>query len=668
MLKKLAPNAKLAWTAILIFLAVFGLTVPFCGLYLDDFGLVLELQNATGKQLWWYFQHYVPGRFLHIPLLLAILKLSGGSIAGIHLISLAVDAANVGAAFLLAYSLTGLASLALPAALIFALMTNHGETHFWAYHIPATLMSTTMVLTAFILALRRRGSLTGRLIPALAVYTAAFFTYDQVCVLWPLLIAAAYFHEARPGDRKLPAAAAAAYFVCLNLIHLALRYFSAHAAGGRPLVHPGQVPRRIYDALRSAMTGTFQQPSWGALPHWSLIALLVLAALALGIFAARRIAAAAAVEKTERSGFFSAREWRRTAAFGAAWFFLAYVPNFFNFLSPRHGYLPSFGWALLWTVLLSAAYRRWEKARRPILVLGVLLFANAVVGNVHEGSEWMLSAAHHRRYLREAGRLSSPLDNIFLVGAPRSFRRAPGFKLMHDVRLSVKNLLHEPTELGDNHLLPTDRGGFFQADLSSWPRDFFFWLPLDRINLVSYRPAEGYRCARALRLLPPEGEASRRPLRPSDGCADEPSLRQEVALSAVEKLPPHGGAPLAELPGLKLVGAEFSARPGLLRAVLEWEGEAPARGFFAYLPSLRSPAGELVYEPVYRSEALRSDVIWPWANDRPAAAGRIRETFVARTRRDIAPGTYAAKLDVYRIEAGIRAQSLGSVEFKAEIR
>ena len=59
----------LAGAAALLGVAPFLPTVPFCGIYLDDYPFLSLLEGASPHDLWIAFLRYVPGRNLHIPFL-----------------------------------------------------------------------------------------------------------------------------------------------------------------------------------------------------------------------------------------------------------------------------------------------------------------------------------------------------------------------------------------------------------------------------------------------------------------------------------------------------------------------------------------------------------------------------------------------------------------------
>jgi hypothetical protein len=179
-------------------LLAFALAVPAafaCGLYLDDYSFLNALEGAPLARLWEETVRYVPGRNLHVPWFALLLRLSGGSVAAMHLIGAALQALLAALAYLAARRVSGDRATALLAAAAFAVAPNHGETRFWVTLIPQCLIPTGLVLGALSLAAREGGP---RLGAACALFAVALFTYDQVFLLWPLLLAAAWRCDPRP--------------------------------------------------------------------------------------------------------------------------------------------------------------------------------------------------------------------------------------------------------------------------------------------------------------------------------------------------------------------------------------------------------------------------------------------------------------------------------------
>ena len=368
----------------------------------------------------------------------------------------------------------------------------------------------------------------------------------------------------------------------------------------------------------------------------------------------------------------------RLALFGAAFFFLAYLPNYFWYMSPRHNYIPSLGWAFFCVGTIAWLQSRLPRLARALPWIAVYLFANAVVANVHEGTEWAYAARLHRGYLREASRFFPAFDNIFIVGAPRYIKKAPVFNLYHDNVLSAALAAGREDDVrGDYQITPTQRGAFYQNDVSVWPRNIFRWLPYERMNAVAFIPPDKFRCARTVRLRDPEGNITLRRLRPVSGCRHELRLDMDVTLVSVKETPLSAEAArsIPGLQGLALADWSVAAGPRQLRLTLDWSVSERPDADLALVPTVTSSRGDLLYEPVYPSPTAgkKTPVIWPLLDDeRPASgwrAGRgMRETFVMRTGKNLPPGPCRLKLEVYRLSAGRPAVKAGELVLDGVLR
>jgi len=313
---------------------------------------------------------------------------------------------------------------------------------------------------------------------------------------------------ASSGSRSGPApyAAAGAFCLGLNLAHVLLRHFCPVSSGGRPVIRFGAVADRLRQAWVGSQRGSLALPSWPPeLPHPVWTVLVAVAALAVGAILARVHRRMLESDRSENPGYYGTAGPLRLGLFGAAWWLLAYLPNLFWYLSPRHHHIPSFGWALAWISGLGLLGSRCAAWRPALTIIAVLWFANAVVADVHEGSQWARSAALHEEFLREADRLNEPLHSVFLLGGPRELKRAPVFKLHHDSALAVAWRRRKTSQEGDIHLAPTRAGGFYRSDPTLLGTDAFQWLPYEKISAVGYGKTDGFRCVRALRLVLPDG-------------------------------------------------------------------------------------------------------------------------------------------------------------------
>ncbi|MBI2385608.1 MAG: hypothetical protein HYV14_06305 [Elusimicrobia bacterium] len=655
-------DRRLALAAAILGAAPFLFTVPFCGLYLDDFSFLDLLAGASPERLWLEFLHYVPGRNLHIPFFYGLLELTRGSVAGMHLVGLAFDALNAALLFLLVRRLTGLRSVALAAAAAFAVAPNHGETHFWITLIPQCQIPAALTLSAFLLAAG------GRRLPACAVYAVALFTYDQVFFLWPLLLAVAWSRDAAP---RRTAYGAAAGLLALNATHIALRYLSPHASGGRPLIRWEDFFHRCRDAAVAVGKGVLPWPT-SSHAHWAWSLPLVALSLAAAFWLVRAVRAEARDESAPLASWTSGSGWLAAAAGGAAWTLLAYAPNLFWFLSPRHNLLPSIGWSLTLAAAGAFAASRGRRAAAALPWAAGLFFAAAAVSNVHEGTQWIDSHRLRREFAAAVRRLSPPVDAVFVTGAPRYLRRAPAFNLPHDVVMAAGRALDRPPLLnGDYELSPTRRGVVFRNDLSIAPAANFRWLPAGEANLLSFDPeTRSFACVSGLRVERPDGAIEDLPLRPNADCATVRSAPADVYLAASAAGPARRAGPEAPRAGrLALLAASAFVRDGTTVLELEWRVDAAPRTTLAYIPRLKDASGALLLDAVFPSRGTRKPypMIWPLVDDLASGlglrpGGTLRQTFLLRRpAAGLAPGA-VLELDAYEIAPDGGAGALGTVK------
>lgn len=580
----------LAGLAALIFLP----TALFCGLYLDDYSFLRMLEGATGYELWRHFIEYVPGRNLHIPFFYALIRLTGGSVPGMHAISIAFDAANAAMLFLFVRRLTGLRAIAWAAAVIFILAPNHGETHYWITLIPQCQIPTFLILAAFLLATSPAGP---RLTAAASVYAVALFTYDQVFFLWPLLLFVAW--RANHSIRRRNFVLAAFTLAALNVTHIVFRYLSPYASGGRPLIRLSDFFRRGLDAIVATAKGIIPIPT-PSYAHWGWTILVAVIALALGIWMVRRIAEEIRAEKLQYASWTQGREWIWIVVFGTAWTGLAYAPNLFWFISPRHNLLPSIGWAIALASIGAVAATRIPRLSSILPTACVLAFMFAALSNVHEGTQWIESKRMKEAYAAEVRQVAAPADTLFLVGAPRYLHRAPAFNLPHDVALAAARVLGRPSLVGDYSVSPTRTGIVYYNDLSIVPANAFNWLPAANVNLVSYdENSSSFQCAAMLSLQEPGGGQRELPLRPSRGCKTTVKIPLEVALVESETRP----APTNQsVSGISLLHAEIRTHERMTSLVLEWAMGAPPSQVLALIPRLKDQNGNTILDSVFYQE------------------------------------------------------------------
>jgi len=654
---------RLILAAALLGAAPFIVTVPFCGLYLDDYSFLVMLEGISPGALWTEFLHYVPGRNLHIPFFYGLLELTGGSVVAMHLIGVAFDALNAALLLLLVRRLTGLNSVALAAAAIFAVAPNHGETHFWITLIPQCQIPAALVLTAFLLAAR-----PGGLAAACAVYAVALFTYDQVFFLWPLLLAVAWSRD--PAPRRSPYAAAAAGLVALNVAHIALRYLSPYASGGRPLIRWSEVLYRCRDAIVAVGKGVLPWPT-SSHAHWAWTVPVAALALAGAYWLVRSVRARAQEEAAPLAAWTGGSAWLAAAAGGAAWTILAYGPNLFWYLSPRHSLLPSIGWALGLAACGAFAASRSRRAAAALPWLAGIFFAAAVVSDVQEGTQWVESRLLRDEFASAVARLPAPVEAVFTVGAPRYLRRAPAFNLPHDVIMAAGRALgRTPLENGDYQFSPTRRGGVYRNDLSIAPAEIFRWIAAGQADLLAYDArTRSFPCASIMRVDSPDGTTRDLPLRPNPACSVIIPVTAEVSLvSSAAAAPARGREDAPRAAGLALLGAAVGAEADRTRVTLEWRVDAAPRAVLAFIPRLKDAGGALLLDSVFPSRGVKRPypMIWPLVDDLAPGLGlkpgqALRQTFMLRRAvRGLAPGAFL-ELDVFEIGPSGGAVALGTV-------
>lgn len=655
-------DRRLTAAAAILGAAPFVLTAPFCGLYLDDYSFLRMLEGIGPRELWTAFVQYVPGRNLHVPFFYGLLEATGRSVAAMHAVSLAFDALNAALLYLLVARLTGLRSIALAAAAAFAVAPNHGETHFWITLIPQCQIPTALILAAFLLADRRR------LLAACAVFTAALFTYDQVFFLWPLMLAVAWSRD--PAPRRPRYAAAGAAMLSLNAAHVAMRYLSPNASGGRPLIRAQDFFDRCWDAAVAVSKGVLPWPTSSHF-HWSWSVPVVLIAIAGAVWLFGTVRAESRAEAAELGAWTKGRGWVRAAAGGAAWTFLAYLPNLFWYLSPRHNLLPSIGWSLSVAALGAWAVSRGRRTAAILPWLACLLFATAAVSDFHEGTQWVDSRLLRDEFAAAVRRLPPPVDSVFLIGAPRGLRRAPAFNLPHDVIMAAGRALGRPgLEDGDYSLSPTRRGVVYRNDLSIGPASGFRWLPATEANVLLYDEGKrSFDCAGAMLVKNPDGSSNMLGFRGSPSCTVVKSAEANAAL--LFSIPGPAARAAATAPragGLSLIGAAASADGDATLLDLEWRVESSPAATMAFIPRIKDASGQILLDAIFPSKAGRAryDTICPLVDDLASAlklspGKTLRQRFaLRRTWKDPGPDA-VLELEAFEFAPSGGAVPLGTV-------
>lgn len=658
------PDVRRAAAVALLAAAPFMLTAPFAGLHLDDYSFLAMLQGASPGAVWTEFIRYVPGRNMHILFFDALLRATGGSAPAMHLVGVAFDALNAALYFILVRRLTGLRSVALAAAAAFLIAANHGETHFWVNNIPQIQVPAALLLAAFLLA-----SKPGGLIPALAVYSVALFTYDQAFLLWPLLLALAWSKDPRPRRRRYGAAAAA--MALLNAGHLAARYLAPYSSGGRPLIRAGDFFARCAQAVYSVLLALFPWPT-SSHAHWAWSVPIVLLAVGAGIWLAGAVRDDARREAPVLDAWTKGRAWKACAAAGLAWTALSYGPNLFWYMSPRHHLIPSVGWCLALASAGAYAAARIPGAARWLRGLGVVVFALSAVSGAHEGTQWMDSGRLQDAFAAAVRRVPPPVETLFVLGAPRRLRRAPAFDLPHDVIFAAGRALgRPPLKIGDYEVTPTARGVVYFNDLTLMPASNFQWVPAADANVLLYdQAARRFECVGTLDLDLPDGSARALALRGAASCPERVRMSADAFLASSSPGPrPRGARSLPPVAGLRLVSAEASALGGSTLLKLGWEVDTPPEGPLAFVVRVKNASGETVLDGVFPARGTKRPypVIWPLVDDSPflpsLARGRgLAQAFLIRRAPRLEPGA-VLELDAYRLQAGGRSLPAGTLAF-----
>ncbi|MEE8425405.1 MAG: hypothetical protein V3S11_06230 [Elusimicrobiota bacterium] len=655
-------------------LLVFGPMVLRCGLYQDDYSQILDILHADGRQLWSYFLGYVPGRNLHVLFMAALYKATGAAPFWMHAVSLAVDLASVLLLYRIVFRWTSLSSLALPAALVFALMHNHGETHFLSVQFAQGQMAPLFCLLALAAATRHRGPLGGQVAAALGLYTIAFFTYDQVFFLWPLLLGASWF-SCKQRRSWRPIALGASYGLALNDFHVLLRHFTAVSFGGRPTIRFSRFLINVAKSAVVSLQGIAGPPPRGALPHWGWSLALAAAAIAAASLILRLWRQSSRAEAAPLSRWLDSPGPQRWMLFGGAWILLAYLPNYFWFISPRHNYLPSIGWAL---ALTGAA--GWFLRRRPGMApaaafLIPLIAANAIVANVLEGSHWVRAAALHESYLESARSYSAPVRTAFLLGAPRYLGRAPAFNLFHDsvLSLAVDIGVGRYDIEGDNDFAQTRKGVVYGNDISLFPPTELRWVPYSEINAVHYTKEAGFRCLGSLRIKPVSGEAYMVDLRESPACTGTLEVPLEVSLArtSVVARPKDAGTRIA--PGLSIAEVRWSrTRSSGQRLSWTWILDGKPIPGLAAIPVLFDKSGTEVYRPIHPSRLRPKEhapLLWPFYNDIVPSktwpkGSAIREDWDIEQNVPLAQKPYRIRIEVWSLRERVSAVKIGEASLR----
>lgn len=635
-------------------LVLFGWLAPRAGLHLDDHGFWLAFERDTPQRLWELFRGYVPGRNLYIPYSYALHRLCGGSPAAMHAVGLLFDLLNPALVLLLARRLGAGPGAALAAAGLFLVWPNHGETHWWTSSIMMNVFSTTLVLCAVLAAGETRLRPRARLVLAALLYAAALFDYDQAYLLWLPLLGFALLRD--PALPRRPLAAAAGFFITLDVAHLAARLLSPVSIGGRPVPRAGLVLASLKTAAAATVAPLRRTPVLDDFPGGLVAAALL--ALALGALWAWRCSRR---WETDRPGREPA-----LACFAGAWWLCAYAPNLLWYISPRHHYLPSVGTALAAAALASRLAAR-ARARAVLAPAGAALFALFSLSAWSDGLAWAESTRLQDHFAAAAAAEPlTPGDVVLLAGAPKDVRTAPGFFHPREPAAALARATGARERASDVSLAPNRRGVFYGAQPQLFGEDAApSFAPVSSAAVFALRDGRFERAC-SVRLDAP-GLAPR-VARVSGSCPGVLALRAPVAL--VSSRPLGRGKPAPDGPALE--SAALETAPGGVDLVLRWRAAAAPADFAAHARLLGADGREL-YRSSYQATRREHEAYWPLYDDeRPASTWKPGELVEQRHRlrldRPLAGVPVRARLSLFAPAGRAQWRAAGKREALLEAR
>ncbi|MBI5631773.1 MAG: hypothetical protein HY921_12920 [Elusimicrobia bacterium] len=627
---------------------IFGPHAPQAGLHLDDHAFHATLSKPRWSQMRREFLDYVPGRNLYILYYAALYKILGPDPARLHLFGLFLDLLNVG----LVYALLGQMGLAesqrLLASGLFLVYPNHGETHFWTSAIAMNLLSTTFILLSFLAAGIASLRPAARWGLALAFYALAAFDYDQAFFMWiPLLFFLRRLApEPRPSHEAL--AGIAVFGLAVDGIHCLLRLLAPVSNGGRPMIRFGNMPGSFLHSLLDSFVPMRKLPAWEALHSWAGGPGPTAALLA--VLSAAWIWKMAQLRGSEEA---PAAPWT-VLSFGACWFFCAYLPNYFWYISARHNYLPSLGLVLC----LAAGAQRWLasaglRPRRAAAGAAFLFFGLSGGTALAEGYGWSLSAQLQQRFAQKALELlGGKADSLFLLGAPLSIARAPAFRQPREHVYAFAESGGALPRAGDIMMGPTRRGAFHGNQVELFGKEYFSWTPYRDMQVMLYNNGD-FACAGGLKLEIPGGKIETVALNAPTSCRAEARLSPKAWLMDSRFVPGQGALPplWTAANGASLLALRGRLAGEWLELEMLWKAEKKIAADFATVVTLRRNDGSIVFEPVYAAERQYS-ALWPCYDDLipPASwpeGAVVRETFRLKRTPALTAGALGAELSLF---------------------
>lgn len=637
-------------------LLLLGPHVPHAGLHRDDLAFHQTLAAADWPAIQGAFQSYVPGRNLYILYYAAMYKVLGPDPRNLHLFGLSLDLLNVLLAFFLIRRIGGGAALSLSCAGLFLAYPNHSETHFWTSSVAMNLLSTTFLLAAFLWACTSRLSPPARWGGAALLFALALFDYDQVFFMWiPLLFCAARLLPGpRPETKHLTLFGAAC--LAMNLAHAGLRILTPGSGANRPSIRLGNLLSSAASSLSETFVPMRKLPRWELLWSWvggPLPTLLMVAAIAA--------AGAAAVM------YLAKKEDSTTApypllAFGALWFFCAYLPNYFWFISARHNYLPSFGFLLALCLAAAAVLKKWPGLRPAAVVLGFLGFLASGSASLAQGRAWSQAAALHDRFkLAAVSLLPADTDNLFLLEAPATIRGAPVFQHPEEHLYLFAQATGLPPPRGDFSITPGRTGAFYGNQVRVFGADNLQWRSYAGMNVILYGEGGQLTCASSLRLVGPRNPGYDVPLSQDPRCRPAPPRPAPVWLVDSSEVPAPTDEPLLKTSfGAALLGATLSESDGSFDIQLLVAHHGPKASAFAVAIALEDASGRKVFEPIYPADSTKAEereAFWPSYDDLhpgPVRPGRaLRSTYRFQSKGPLPQGPLRARLSFFQTSPGV---------------
>ncbi len=396
-------------------LLVFSWGSRSLGFYSDD---VAFLQGSYSiPQMVEKAFSYVPGRNLHIVWQQLVFFICGGSepraLGNIHFLQAIVDAMNVVLVFgvLRTASIPRLWSVLL--SFVFAFFPNHMETHFWISSLPMNLVSTMFFLAFLLLSMKIisagnmvKNNAAFRVLLGIqfVLFFCALFTYEQmfflifsICILQFALL------RVNTPRGTLIIAAVPYSFVAAGYVFLKMNVSAMAVVTGPSIQFSFHTVRtnlfvalnNMFQPFTEANARLFRADFW-ADPKHVLAACTILAASVVLSIVMMLLQKNDGPVPSERSKNTVLR-FVFIAALGACICILAYLPNLFWSIAPRHNYLPSLGItiilasiaALIHHAARSVGHIAYYAAQYGLTVILSLLMSYFFIQTYTHKNEWI---------------------------------------------------------------------------------------------------------------------------------------------------------------------------------------------------------------------------------------------------------------------------------------